>query len=69
MIKAFSINTATGICGVIACVAWVVIAISSVIMMRSTWRLYRSRGGDLKKNSAAFRSDVASNIATGRMVL
>lgn len=69
MIKAMNINTACGICGVIGFVAWGAIALGSAIMMRRTYRLYKSRGGDLQKDSAALRSDVGGNIATGRMVL
>jgi len=69
MIKAMNVSTAVGICGLISCVAWVVIALGSVLMLKRTYRLYKSRGGDLQKDSAAFRSDVADNVATGRMVL
>jgi len=68
MIKAMNINTACGICGIIAFLAWLAIALGSVFMMRRTYRLYRSRGGNLQKDSAALRSDVANNVATGRMV-
>lgn len=69
MIKAMSISTAVGICALISCVAWLVIALGSVLMLRQTYHLYKSRGGDLQKDSAAFRSDVTDNVAAGRMVL
>jgi len=69
MIDALNKNTACGVCAVMAATAWVLIALGSLIMLRRTYRLYKSRGGDLQKDSAAFRSDVADNVATGRMVL
>jgi len=69
MIDAMNINTATGVTAVIACAAWVLISIASIIMLRRTYRLYKSRGGDLQKDSAAFRSDVAGNVAAGKMVI
>lgn len=69
MIDAMNINTACGIITVMAFGAWALIALGSVIMMKETYRLYKSRGGDLQQDSAAFRSDVADNVATGRMVL
>jgi len=69
MIKAMNKGTAVGICGLISCAAWLAIALGSVLMVKRTFRLYKSRGGDLQKDSAAFRSDVADNVATGRMVL
>jgi len=69
MIDAINVNEACGIFAVIACGAWAVIALASVIMMRQTYRLYKSRGGDLQEDSAALRSNVANNVATGRMVL
>jgi len=68
MIKAMHINTACGICGAISFVAWLVIAIASVIMMRRTYKLYKSRGGDLQKDSAALKSEVAGKVATGMVV-
>jgi len=69
MIDAMNVSTGCGICGVLAFGVWAAIALSSVIMLRRTYKLYRSRGGDLQKDSAALRADVAGNVATGRMVL
>jgi len=69
MLKAMDINTACGICGFLAFAAWVAISFSSVIMMRRTYRLYKSRGGNLQADSAALKADVADNVAAGRMVL
>jgi len=69
MLKAMDVNTACGIIGIISFAAWLLVAVGSVIMMRRTYRLYKSRGGNLQQDSAAFRSDVAANVATGKMVI
>jgi len=69
MLKAMDINTACGICGVLSFACWVTLSVCSILMLRQTYKLYKSRGGDLQKDSAALKSDVADNVAAGRMVL
>lgn len=68
MLDAMKINTACGICGILSFACWVAISVCLIGMLRRTYKLYKSRGGDFQKDSisAAFKSN---NVKAGRMVL
>jgi len=60
MLDAMKLGTGYAICALICFALWIVVALSSVVMFRRTWTLYRNRGGDLKADAGQAAGQLAA---------